>query len=422
MILYDDEVVTELNDVKALVSEVDDTREMYEEMLQTICDEHQFECIEDAELRNVTFYVSFVEVYKEIVKDLLDYDTSKPKPLQVISNSGESFVHKARWIFAPTALDCLGIVEYAVRRAHFGSTEVNSNSSRSHMIFFINVIATYNDDTVQRSLFKFCDLAGSERTKKTNAEGERLKEAKKINLSLVTLGRCLQMIYNNQAGTGAGQSLIPVRDSRVTLLLQSALLGTEKMSMIVNLMPSVEYFEENLNVLNFSAIAKNILVKRSAYAKPQKRKSSMHLCKPLRRSTSFSKPSFSFSHEEYLDEIDCQRKIILELEEKLHRQEYELRKELVDGFSQHFKTKDEYWEGRIERQKQRLIDQYESKITRLKERHEEDIADLEDELHSKTLKMNKWKAEYGIVDSSSSEDDETDEADESDVVEVISDN
>ena len=33
-----------------------------------------------------------------------------------------------------------------------------------------------------------CDLAGSERIKKTHAEGERLQEAQHINLSLLELG------------------------------------------------------------------------------------------------------------------------------------------------------------------------------------------------------------------------------------------
>ena len=37
------------------------------------------------------------------------------------------------------------------------------------------------------------DLAGSERQKKTNAEGERLKESSNINTTLLTLGKCIQV-------------------------------------------------------------------------------------------------------------------------------------------------------------------------------------------------------------------------------------
>lgn len=44
----------------------------------------------------------------------------------------------------------------------------------------------------------FCDLAGSERYTKTQNTGERLKEASHINTSLLTLGRCMQVLRLNQ--------------------------------------------------------------------------------------------------------------------------------------------------------------------------------------------------------------------------------
>ena len=47
----------------------------------------------------------------------------------------------------------------------------------------------------------FCDLAGSERWGKTNSFGERLKEAGKINTSLMTLGKCLETLRYNQQHT-----------------------------------------------------------------------------------------------------------------------------------------------------------------------------------------------------------------------------
>jgi kinesin family protein 5 len=38
------------------------------------------------------------------------------------------------------------------------------------------------------------DLAGSERIAKTHATGKTLEEAKKINLSLTTLGLCIKQL------------------------------------------------------------------------------------------------------------------------------------------------------------------------------------------------------------------------------------
>ena len=43
-----------------------------------------------------------------------------------------------------------------------------------------------------------CDLAGSERHAKTHTTGERLKEAGNINTSLLTLGRCIELLRYNQ--------------------------------------------------------------------------------------------------------------------------------------------------------------------------------------------------------------------------------
>lgn len=59
------------------------------------------------------------------------------------------------------------------------------------------------------------DLAGSERQSKTNAEGQRAKEARKINLSLTCLGLVIQSLVE-----GKGQGHVPYRNSSLTRLLQ----------------------------------------------------------------------------------------------------------------------------------------------------------------------------------------------------------
>lgn len=77
----------------------------------------------------------------------------------------------------------------------------------------------------------------------------------------MTLGRCLDVANNNKKLKTKGQ-VIPVRESKLTMLLQTALLGKEKLTMIVNVTPMDTFYEENLNVLRFSAIAKNITFKQ----------------------------------------------------------------------------------------------------------------------------------------------------------------
>jgi hypothetical protein len=47
-------------------------------------------------------------------------------------------------------------------------------------------------------MMSFCDLAGSERNKKTFNTGNRQKEAGNINTSLLVLGRCIKALRHNQ--------------------------------------------------------------------------------------------------------------------------------------------------------------------------------------------------------------------------------
>lgn len=77
------------------------------------------------------------------------------------------------------------------------------------------------------SLMSFCDLAGMERTTKTQSRGERLKEAGNINTSLLILGRCLEtMRANNAQQNPLNKTIVPYRDSKLTKILQTFFSGT----------------------------------------------------------------------------------------------------------------------------------------------------------------------------------------------------
>lgn len=64
------------------------------------------------------------------------------------------------------------------------------------------------------------DLAGSEKTGKTNVTGQTLEEAKMINKSLSALGNVINSLTDSKKGKH-----IPYRDSKLTQILQESLGG-----------------------------------------------------------------------------------------------------------------------------------------------------------------------------------------------------
>ena len=100
---------------------------------------------------------------------------------------------------------------------------MNATSSRSHSIFLVTVQQknTKTDATKLGKLF-CCDLAGSEKIAKTEAEGQTLEEAKMINKSLSALGNVINALTEQKS---KGGPFVPYRDSKLTRILQESLGG-----------------------------------------------------------------------------------------------------------------------------------------------------------------------------------------------------
>lgn len=86
-------------------------------------------------------------------------------------------------------LEAYQILQFGLQNISYASTNLNMHSSRAHCIFSIKLISGNNCEEYNVSTLNFCDLAGSERMKKTLNEGDRAKESSKINTSLSVLGR-----------------------------------------------------------------------------------------------------------------------------------------------------------------------------------------------------------------------------------------
>ncbi|XP_015594412.1 kinesin-like protein KIF20A isoform X1 [Cephus cinctus] len=210
-------------------------------------------------------WVSFAEIYNETIYDLLSVESQKRRiPLKLATdNHGRAFIKGLKTISVNSGSEAYQILMAGQHNLKVATTALNSRSSRSHCIFTIKLLKYHAENAsekVELSTFSFCDLAGSERLKKTLNVGDRLKEAQNINTSLLVLGRCLKSIYEGQIVKQKQEIMGPFRESKLTRLFQKTLSGKERLVLIVNVNPSPDSYIETQNVLNFSAIAKKIII------------------------------------------------------------------------------------------------------------------------------------------------------------------
>ena len=78
------------------------------------------------------------------------------------------------------------------------TTNLNNNSSRSHLIIQVEVTIEESPNTFTKGKLFLVDLAGSERLNKSGAKGAVLKEAQYINKSLSALGDVMEALDQRQ--------------------------------------------------------------------------------------------------------------------------------------------------------------------------------------------------------------------------------
>ncbi|XP_022220277.2 kinesin-like protein subito [Drosophila obscura] len=378
--LQDDATLREMQISKKLLDLCPDIGANHERLRQVIKSDHTFETKAEPDV-SVMIWVSFVEIYNELVYDLLsipprqeNLGAAPRKPLKIACNKGQVFIKGLTTVFVKSSEEALRLLRLGQQRSTYASTSVNSNSSRSHCVFTVDVLKYNRSGMTTQCSYKFCDLAGSERVNNTGTIGLRLKEAKNINTSLMTLGRCLDAASTSRKKPST--DVIPFRDSKLTMLLQAALLGKERLAMIVTVTPLEKYYEENLNVLNFASIAKNIIFKE-----PMVKQHST-------RYSSFLDNSKRNSQYEYIKEIEEDN---IGLREEIDRLKFDhvlkmqlleekLRKELTDTFQEMMRVNKKQWEEQSEKQLLMAEREFEFKLGSQKRRYEEEIEDLKDEI------------------------------------------
>ncbi|KGL99486.1 Kinesin-like KIF20A, partial [Charadrius vociferus] len=211
-------------------------------------------------------WISFCEIYNEYVYDLLNVlSTSKTQKRRVLriceDQGGNSYIKDLKWINIQSTEEACKILKIGNKNRSFACTRMNEQSSRSHSIFSIRLLRLTDEHqpcVLGVSELSFCDLAGSERCNKTQAFGDRLKEAGNINNSLHILGKCIAALKQNQ-NPKMKPSYIPFRESKLTRLFQPFFCGKGKACMIVNINQHASTYDETLHVMKFSAVAKQVI-------------------------------------------------------------------------------------------------------------------------------------------------------------------
>ncbi|RVW39035.1 Kinesin-like protein KIN-UC [Vitis vinifera] len=158
---------------------------------------------------------------------------------------------------------------------HAANTKLNTESSRSHAILMVYVRRSVHKKVedeissqekvnisdvpggsripiVRKSKLLIVDLAGSERVDKSGSEGQLLEEAKFINLSLTSLGKCINALAENSPH-------IPIRDSKLTRLLRDSFGGSARTSLIITIGPSARHHAETTSTIMFGQRAMKIV-------------------------------------------------------------------------------------------------------------------------------------------------------------------
>eukprot|EP00735_Rhodelphis_limneticus_P007274 TRINITY_DN1978_c0_g1::TRINITY_DN1978_c0_g1_i2::g.22965::m.22965 TRINITY_DN1978_c0_g1::TRINITY_DN1978_c0_g1_i2::g.22965 ORF type:complete len:461 (+),score=0.27,sp/Q54UC9/KIF3_DICDI/40.76/3e-68,Kinesin/PF00225.18/7.7e-89,DUF1076/PF06416.7/0.0082 TRINITY_DN1978_c0_g1_i2:104-1486(+) len=198
---------------------------------------------------NFLVHVQFCQLYLDNVQCLLD--RSKTCLALRETPQGGVFVEGLTELEVTSLVDFQGAVHEAIRNRSTFSTSMNSTSSRSHAILSITVDQVIEPNRILSSTLRFVDLAGSERVSKSLSEGTRLEEAKRINRSLATLGKCIIALARHQ-------SHIPFRESKLTRLLSDCLGSNSKTCICGTVSPDSWDFEESISTLTFLTRAMNV--------------------------------------------------------------------------------------------------------------------------------------------------------------------
>ena len=207
---------------------------------------------------NYNLYCSYIEIYNEIIHDLIG-DATGCKIIE--DNNYGLIVSEAQKICINSFEEGIQLKDIGEEKRQYKNTIINEYSSRSHTIFQLFLETSTMDEENNAvynkySLLNLVDLAGSERVNKDeNSNVVNNNETGYINKSLFALSNVIKKLSENK------NIHIPYRDSKLTRLLSVALRGGSLVTIICNISPSASNYFQTVSTLRFASRAKNIKIK-----------------------------------------------------------------------------------------------------------------------------------------------------------------
>jgi chromosome segregation ATPase len=209
--------------------------------------------------------IGMLEIYNDECYDLLESTGSslEQKKRDAVAHGGKASLEirrsKEGRIEVPNLTkepvscieDVISLLKKGNSNRATAATSMNEHSSRSHMVLWVDVHSGLEGQPGNKGTLFLVDLAGSERVKKSEVEGDHLREAGHINKSLSALGNVMEALDRKA-------SHVPYRDSKLTFLLQDSLGGNSRTMMVVAINPIDMSYDESIHALQFATRVRRI--------------------------------------------------------------------------------------------------------------------------------------------------------------------
>ncbi|KAG6401410.1 hypothetical protein SASPL_138266 [Salvia splendens] len=180
-----------------------------------------FSIIQDTPGREFLLRVSYLEIYNEVINDLLD---PTGQNLRVREDAQGTYVEGIKEEVVLSPGHALSFIAAGEEHRHVGSNNFNLFSSRSHTIFTLMIESSNHGDDYDGVIFS------------------------QLVINVKVIGKLSE----------GKASHVPYRDSKLTRLLQSSLSGRGHVSLICTITPASSNMEETHITLKFASRAKRV--------------------------------------------------------------------------------------------------------------------------------------------------------------------